>query len=200
MPDVHPSTLRLHDSLAGGLTHGDEATGWLLLRFLDGIGAELGVIDDIIRDSETAPGWARELDPDTTTRPGWLAQFVGSRVPSGASLTEAREVVRARPTLRRGSPGALVDAVARTLTGTRRVDLFERTPDVDHITVRTYAGETPDAAATERAARSQKPVRRILVMEVFPGLPYDERDALYATYDQMDAAFPTYDQLDRGGL
>lgn len=200
MPQVHPSTVRLYDAIGPGITRDDDTGGWLLLRLLDGIGAEIGAIDDVARDSETSLGWVRELDPDTTTRPGWLAQFVGSRVPTGTSLAEAREIVRARPTLRRGSPGALIDAVRRTLTGTRRVDLFERTPDVNHITVRTYASETPDPAATERAARSQKPVRRVLVMEVFPGLPYDERDARFATYDEMDAAFPTYDALDRGGL
>lgn len=193
---AHPTTELVHERLGPALTADDEATGWTLLAFLDAGVRPLGEVDDVVRDTDAGLGWARELDPELTSRPAFLGQFVGATVPAGMSDDDARHLVRDRPAVRRGSPGALRSAAQQHLTGARRVDLFERDGSPYRVRVRTYTAQTPDPAAVLRALLEAKPAGLTLVHEVFAGLPYDERDALFATYDELDASAPTFDLLD----
>lgn len=194
----HATTLELYDALGPGQTTGDDEGGYLLLRLLEGVGSLLGDVDDRVRATAEGGGWEQELDVDTTRSPRWLGQFVGVRIPDGTPLVRARELVRERRAFRRGSPAALRDAARNLLTGTRRVDLFERDGgNAYRVRVRTYESETPDPAAVYAALLEAKPAGLLLEHEVYPGASYDDRDARYATYDALDAAAPTYDDLDR---
>jgi hypothetical protein len=193
---THPTTQALFEAIGPGITTDDDGT---LLSFLDGAGHQLGDVDDRVRDDDASLGWERELDPDLTRAPGWAGQFVGVVIPGGTSLAEARAMIRARRAFRRGTPDALRDAARAHLTGTKRVDLFERDGSAYRVRVRTYARETPDPGSVALALQAAKPAGLVLVHEVFPGLPYDERDALFATFDDLDASAATFDQLDQGG-
>lgn len=350
-PDAHPTTHAVYRALGPTMTDGD--TDGVLLRYLDASARLLGDVDDRVRDNDSGLGWARELDPDLTLSPAWLGQFVGVTVPDGLSLADARARVLERASFRRGTPAALVAAAQAQLTGSRRVDLFERDGSAYQLRVRTYEAETPanlvsnpsfdvnttgwnagtrdttvahsgaaslriDKLETSNATRqftitlpasttytlsaywlldastygpsplgvlpyldvtgpngydspntssadttrvgvwqrvahtfttgaagtynlraiqqgvgarvawlddvmlqrgtvatpyisntdnpvrdaleAAKPAGLVLVHEVYPGAPYDERDAVYATYNQLDASATTYDTLDRGGL
>lgn len=190
---THPTTDLLYDAIGPGITTLDNGT---LLNWLDGPGSLLGEVDDVVRDSATAPGWAAELTADGSHNPRWTAQFLGVQVPGDASEQMVRDLIAARPSFRRGTPGALRAAAQLLLTGTKRVDLFERDGSAYRLRVRTYASETPDPAAVEAALRATKPAGLVLTYEVFNGLPYDERDPLFTTYDALDASAATYDALD----
>lgn len=191
---THPTTDRLYDALGPAIT-GQDPSG-LLAPWLDGPGHLLGEVDDVVRDTDSGLGWSREFDPALAKHPRWTAQLLGVQVPDGVSEQTIRDLIVARPSFRRGTPGALRAAAQALLTGTKRVDLFERDGTAYRLRVRTYTAETPDPAAVERALREVKPAGLALTYEVFTGAPYDERDAAFATYDELDASATTYDTLD----
>lgn len=192
---THPTTDRLYDALGPGITHGDDGT---LRYFLDGPGHLLGEVDDIVRDSGVGPGWSREFDPELTSNPRWLAQFVGVRVPQSADDAAVRALIQARPAFRRGTPQSLIEAVAVTLTGTRTVLLAERDGSAYALTVTTYTEETPDPAASEAAARAAKPAGLLLTYLTVPLASYTSLEAEAAeTYTVLEAgAAETYAVLE----
>lgn len=196
----HRTTVELYNALGPGITDGDLEAGGLLLRLLDAVGQLLGDVDDRVRDTADGFGWQRELDPDTTLSPAWLGAFVGVTIPDGTPLARARQLILERRAFRRGSPDAMLEAARELLTGTKRVDLFERDGSPYRLRVRTYESETPDPARVRAALEAAKPAGLVLVHEVYPGAEYDERDARFATYNALDASAATYDQLDRGGV
>jgi hypothetical protein len=201
---THPTTALVLEHLGPTLTDDDDGT---LEAFLDAGVRPLGEVDDIVRDTDAGDGWARELNPDTTSRPAWLGQFVGAVVPAGMTDAAARQLVRDRPAIRRGSPGAVRAAAQQHLSGTRRVDLFERDGGPYKVRVRVYSTQlpldgagNPDPEPVRLALMAAKPAGLTLTLEVYPGTPYDERDAGFATYDALDASATTYDLMDRGAI
>lgn len=191
---THPTTDRLYDAIGPAIT--DLDPDGILLALLDGPGSLLGEVDDIVRDTDDGLGWSREFDPALANHPRWTAQLLGVQVPQDASDLMVRDLIVARPSFRRGTPGALRLAAQQFLTGTKRVDLFERDGSAYRLRVRTYTSETPDPARVEQALRQVKPAGLVLTYEVFTGAPYDERDARFTTYDALDASALTYDSLD----
>jgi hypothetical protein len=141
-------------------------------------------IDVVARDSPAGnPGWARLLlELDTTARWAldWAAGFAGLD-PAEYTDDELREAITLPEGLRRGTLDALVAAVARTLTGSRSIRVLERTdpaqPGVDaayHLTLVVRTAETPDTAATLRAAVRQKAAGLVLHLAVVDGVVWDE--------------------------
>lgn len=191
---THPSTDRWMDALGRAINQNDPDGA--LLELLDSVGRRLGEVDDLVSDSVDGPGWSALMDPDRTPYPAWTAQLVGVTIPGGTSDAGARALIKARPRARRGSIQTIKDIARLHLTGTKRVDVIERTTSAYTFTVRTYAAETPDPAAVEAALRAAKPAGLVLTYEIRSGITYDERDALFTSYDQLDAAFSSYDDLD----
>ncbi len=202
---THPTTDRVYEALGPGLTADDDGS---LRLWLDGAGHQLGEVDDMVRDvapanagwsddldalfGETpeaaAPGWAREFDPETTSQPRWLAQFVGVRAPAALDDQQVRALIIDRPAFRRGTPAALKDAARVLLTGSQFVGLTERAGGSAYrLHVITYVPETPDPAAVEKALRVAKPAGLVLTYQAVPATSYAAREVQAAvTYSALE--------------
>lgn len=167
--------------------------GALLEDVVDGYAAPLAPVDELLQP--THRGWPAAFDVDATPDPAWVGEATGTSVPRGLSVEEKRDYVRDRASWRRGTPGAIKGAVGQLLTGTRRVDLFERDGSPWHLRVRTYSAESAglDEADLVAAAGTQKPVGITLEAEVALGASYDHVEAEWSSYDDFAAAYPNYD-------
>jgi hypothetical protein len=178
----------------------DEQLGWPFLTLLAGFAAAFGELHDIVRDTDQGPGWSPVLDPARAPVKAlpWLAQFAGVTLTPGATETDWREEITSPPAFQRGTPQAIIDATARTLTGDQRVALRERDGGPWDVTVITYTAQTPDPAATERAARSQKPAGLLMTFRVDPGWSVGEIETAYSTrtVGDIEAAFATVGDLE----
>lgn len=179
---------------------GDEQAGWPLLILLAGMGAAFGPVHDLVRDTDDGPGWSPLLDPARAPvwALPWLAQLAGVNLTPGAPADEWRDEITSPPAFRRGTPDAIVDATARTLTGAKRVTLRERDGSPWLITVITYTSQTPDAVAAERAARSQKPAGLVMTFRVDPGWDVGTLEATYSTrtIGDVEAGFASVGNLE----
>ncbi|MCA1781989.1 MAG: phage tail protein [Dermatophilaceae bacterium] len=179
-----PTTEEAYDALLH-LSDGDEATDWTLLRFLDAMVRQLDVIEELVRDDDDFVGWGRLLDIDAVPAAdiNWLAQFVG--VPPLAGADDETRRLRAKEAAgwKRGSPSAIQGAARQALTGTRRVDLYERDGSAYHFRVRTYLSETPDAAAVVAAVRALKPAGLTFEHEIQAGLTWGDATGTWAAPD-----------------
>ncbi|GAB3867414.1 hypothetical protein GCM10028801_41360 [Nocardioides maradonensis] len=187
-----PAALRILDALGEGYR---AAAGPLLEQIIDALAAPLDDTDS--RIAATPRGWAAVFDLDATPDPAWLGDAIGSRVPGGLTVEEARSFVRDRAYWRRGTPAAIQAAIVPFLTGSRRVTLLERDGSPWHLTVRVYDSELlPGITADDlkAAALTQKPVGIVLVVEVAAGASYDHMRTIHGpTYDDFEVSFPTYD-------
>lgn len=174
------------------------AAGELLVDLVDALTEDVAATDDLLTVADGAFGTAPLADLARTPFPHWLGQLAGLTVPARLSADEARIYVTGRGVSRRGTLAALKAAAAAGLTGTRRVDLFERDGSPWRLTVWTYATETPDGAVVLAGLESEKPVGIVLTYEVREGQTLgqlaasgDTLGALSArTYDDIRSAVP----------
>lgn len=197
-PVVAETAESLYDSL-GALTTGDEANGWPLLLFTDALcSVMLERIHEIAADRGGRPGWQTVLDPDTCPAYAlpYLAQFVGVALEPSLSEEEQRTKIVVPEGWARGTKAALVAAVQRTLTGTKRVLLRERYPDNAYqLQVRTLAAETSDEAATLAAILTQKPIGIVLAYEAITGQQWDDLLASSADWDAVESTYADWDDV-----
>jgi Phage tail protein (Tail_P2_I) len=152
----------LYDRLSP-LAWADAEHGFALKHLCDAIGAMHDPVHGMVSPDE-GPPWSPLLDPDRAPAAflPWLAQVVGERVPAGESETASRERIRLPQGVRRGKVSALIAAAQRTLTGTKFVQVLERTSSAYTLSVVTLTAETPDAAQTNRDLQAAKPAGLIL--------------------------------------
>lgn len=170
------ATDELYDALGPipTLGDGDEAAGWPLRRYIDGLGQILQRIIDLSADTPTGePGWSIILDParcPTYALP-WLAQLVGVRF-TAAQDTDARQraAIRAEQGFNRGSIAALEAAIAPYLAAGSLPVIVERDTSAYHLTVE-IVGSYLGAAF------------------------YYLLDGEYGTYTALDGAFATYEAM-----
>lgn len=178
----------------------DEQFDWPFLRFLAGLAAAFGELHDIVRDTDEGPGWSSVLDPVRAPEWAlpWTALFAGVTLTPGLSEAQRRDEITSPPAFQRGTPQAIVDATARTLTGAKRVTLRERDGGPWLITVITYTADTPDAAAAERAARSQKPAGLLMTFRVDTGWDIGTLEETYSTrtVGDVEAGFASVGNLE----
>lgn len=197
MTAPHPTSLALYDALGPGITVDDGGT---LLSWLDGPAALLGEVDDVVGDTDAGPGWSRELTVTGSRNPRWTAQLLGVQAPPGATDAQVRQLLSDRPAFRRGTPGAIIAAAAALLTGTRYVGLRERDGSAYRLTVVTYTGETPNAAAVNAALQAAKPAGLVLTHQVVTPTSYTAMEAMAPlTYTDLEAQPAlTYSQQEAG--
>lgn len=170
--------------------------GALLEDVVDGYAAPLVRVDELLQPTER--GWPAAFDVDATPDPAWVGEATGTTVPRGLTVEDQRAYVRDRASWRRGTPGAIKGAVGQLLTGTRRVDLFERDGSPWHLRVRTYSAESGgvDEADLVAAARTQKPVGVTLEAEVAMGATFDHHEAELASFDEFGTTYSTFDEAE----
>lgn len=194
-PVVTPTTEEAYASL-GPWTAQDESLDWPLLRFLDSLMRQLDEVEQLSRDTDAYVGWGRLLDlqdtPDNALP--WLAQFVGVVPLQGLDPASQRIRIGDAAGWKRGAPGAIKAAAQQVLTGTRRVDLFERDGSAYRFRIRTYAGETPDAEKVRQAVLELKPAGLVFTYEIQQGPTLNELsgtiDAQTGTIDDYSNAVP----------
>ena len=181
-PVVSPAALRTYDALVA-YQGGDEPGGFLLLHLCEASARTRAKPTEILRHDDTGSGWRRALDP--VRCPAWLlpwlSQFVGCPSIDGLTGEQQRAAVRDAPGLQRGTVAAFTGAITASLIGARTVVVRERydptNPGEDapyHLTFITRTAETPDVAATTRAALTQKPSGLVLHVVVVDGVSWSE--------------------------
>lgn len=182
--------------------HRDTENGDPVALICRAIGGQFRDVDLVVRDADDGtPGWARlfDLEQTATNAPwalGWVAQIAGARIPDGMAPDVAVTYIREVAGHRRGTPGAMRAAVYATLdtprTPEQAVRIVERTTSAYTFTVIVSSSETPDAAASEAAARAQKPAGLVMTFIVSDAPIIDEGaetiDSVAATIDDAIVA------------
>lgn len=167
--------------------------GPLLAPLVRGLSTVADETDALI--APTDRGWAAVFDLDQTPMPAWLGAATGTTVPGGLTLAEQRAYVRERSQWRRGTPGAIREAVRAVLTGSRRVVLYERDGSPWRLRIRVWSAELPPGGAgeVEAAARTQTPVGLIVEVEVRTGASFAHMTAVHGpTFADEQTEFPTF--------
>lgn len=173
------------------LARGDEERGWPLLHLVEGSTRSLDEVEQLSRDNGETPGWAQIMDVDQAPLAylPWLGLFVGVWLDRALPEDEQRSRIRVAEGLERGTVAAFKDAVARTLTGNKTIYLIERDGSAYRFTLNTLVSETPDPAATEAAARRQKPAGLVMTYAVVTSRPINTLEG------SIDAQPGTIDSL-----
>lgn len=130
-------------------------------------------LDDVDQRARiTAGGWAAMFDVDATPDPAWIGAAIGSPVPPGSTVEQARAYVKDRPYWRRGTPAAITAAVADLLVGPKRVRLIERDGSPWRLTVLVFTSELAPGVTLDdlrAAVATQKPVGIIATVQLVGG-------------------------------
>jgi Phage tail protein (Tail_P2_I) len=127
------------------LAYADSTYQWSLLNYLGAIGQMLQKQDYLSHSPDgKLPIWYNIVNIETITDDGlpWLGQMCGVRVNEALTPDQQRQQIRDHIGWGRGRPDVLEKSIQVYLTGTKTVDLQERTPDPYSFTISTYADET----------------------------------------------------------
>lgn len=167
---------------------------WELLQFVQALFGQLVEIDDLVRDTDEHVGWGRLLDVDAAPEWAlpWLAQFVGVTPIKGLDAASQRLRIKEAAGFHRGSVNAIKAAAGQYLTGTRRVELYERDGSPWRFRIRTYESETPNAQAVRDAVAALKPAGLIFIHEVQRGLAINQ---MVGTIDEQTQTIDSYSNV-----
>ena len=167
------ATLELWGALPQFVQDADAANQYTFLSWLEGIGGQQQLIDNLCRDSEFGPGWSAIVDLGRCPSYAlpWLAQFVGVNLPGSIlSNDEAtRQAILAHPGFNRGTVAAIIDAAQSLLGPNSYVNVIERYPDPYSLTVQYYDNNG--------------------------SLTYSELAVAEPTYAAVDSAYATYNNF-----
>lgn len=190
--DVPPLVREAYEAL-GPWARADENV-WHLLHWIDSMFSQLAEVDELVRDTDDHVGWGRLLDVDAAPDWAlpWLAQFVGVIPLQGLDPASQRLRIKGAAGFHRGTIEAVKDAARQRLTGTRRVELYERDGSPWRFRIRTYASETPDPQAVVDAVTALKPAGLVFVHEVHSGI---EINLMTGTIDQQQGQIDSYGNI-----
>lgn len=149
MTTLSPAGQFVYDRLGPAITSQDAENGHVLRALASTLVSPIDLVEAAVGREG---GFDPLLNPDgcPVALLPWLAQLVGVDLPAGFDEATGRALVKNPPSWRAGTPQAIVDAAKAHLTGSRRVDLAERThpdrPGEDspwHFTITIYADEAP---------------------------------------------------------
>lgn len=190
MPE-HILVQEVFDSL-GPWARADESGE--LLAFVRALVAPLAFVDDVVRDTDDYVGWGTLMDVDVAPvwALPWLAQFVGVSHIYGESEASQRIRIKEASGFHRGTPASIIGAARQYLTGTRRVELYERDGSPWVFRVRTYLSETPDPAKVQAAVLALKPAGLVFNYELQEGV---EINGLVGTIDGLVGTIDSYSNV-----
>jgi hypothetical protein len=178
--------------------HREDDVSGELEDFVAALAGPLEALNSILSETDTHIPWEVALDVDEAPQEvlPWLAQWVGVRPVKGQPTEDLRGAIRTPDGFARGSLSALLAKAQRTLTGTQRLIVRERTPGPYNLYVRSLVTETPDSAATLAALISQKPAGIVLDYAAAAGMTYIDVAAEWSTFADLEAEGMTYDELE----
>lgn len=175
----------------------DEAEDYALLIFCSAQMLPLEPVYEIVRERDDSPPWGILFDVDEA--PAWalpyLSMYPGVVLEPGMSEEQQRNEIREPTGWRRGQTASIKIAGQRTLTGTKRVIVRPRTPEVGIHFIRTLIGETPDPARTEAVLRSALPAWELLDYEAMVGVTVEDIAASFKSVEALTAAFKSVEDL-----
>lgn len=195
---ANPIAVRIRAEIDPFVRWWPEANRIMLLRFIEGWTNPLMITEQYVRDNGDRPGYADVMHPDTAPPEWlpWLAMLVGLRLRQGASEVDQREQIRGMQGLKRGSVGATRSRIKQTLTGTKTVYFLERYGSPWRTGITTIASETPDPAATLRAAAEQKPIGIVLTSTVIAGgLNFDTLTYTHTNFNQITSLYQDFNEV-----
>jgi hypothetical protein len=158
---------------------------------VDAIGVMFEQVQEIVIDGDQ-PGWTVPVTLSESPALAWLGQFVGVR-PRAEYIDETfRVAIGDVDGFSRGTPASMAAAAAKTLTGDKTVNFYERDGSAYQLTAVTYTSETPDEAATEAALNLYKPAGIILTYVRVDGQVYAELESSYDDYADLESTFADY--------
>lgn len=188
----------IYDELAP-LAYDDEKQGWSLAYYCAAIAKMFDQVNGYASTQDDgAEGWGWILDPNRAPAEvlPWLGQFYGVQVPEGTPEGDARAMVSAARELKRGTPQAIKDEIAATLTGGKRVLLFERDGgNAYRIRVSTFTSETPDAAASEAALLRQKPAGIMYTFNQVTGGDFNSLRDTHASFAALTTTYADFNEV-----
>lgn len=156
--NASPDTLELYSYLPQFLQDTDAENHYTFLSWLEGIGSQQQIIDDLCRDTPEAIGWSTIFNVGTcpTYALPWLAQCVGVRFP-GTLTSDAlqRQAILAQAGMKRGTVAAIQAAILPYLGSNGSVQIIERYPDPYSLTI-VYGDN--DGSLTYSELAVQKPL------------------------------------------
>lgn len=158
--DTPTAAERLYERLGPVATY-DAENGYVVQYIAEALALPQAVVDEVMVDGDQL-AWQPALDPDTCPADWlpWLAQFPGvTLLPSDLTEAQRRARIKAAAGFYRGTQRAMIGAVQATLSAPDApVTILTNVGDDRWaLEVITRTADTPDPAASERAARSQKP-------------------------------------------
>lgn len=169
-----------------------------LWALCDGIYAMFQAVEELTAERDDGlPGWASMVDINACQSQylPYLAQFVGAQVQLGLSDADQRAYIMSLPGFNRGRPATIISTTQATLTGSKFVDLQERSGTAWQYTVVTKPSETPNPAATVAAIQSQKVGPDQFTHLLVEHATYGWLAGEYATYADVVATYATYTDL-----
>lgn len=169
-----PGALRLYSRWAP-IAAGDEGAGFPLLAFAEAFTLGTAPLEEIVREDDEMPAWARAVDVDNAplwVLP-WLACLVGVEWREAEPTERLRTLIKTRPRHRRGTPDAIRNAALDTMDPSATladVRLVQRSGGPWHDALVVSVTKAPDQAATTAAALGEKPAMRRLDV-VFSDVP-----------------------------
>lgn len=201
-PILHPAAEQVYRLLPDYAQAADEGADWTLARFTGAAAVGLEKPNEFLTlvDPDTSvTGTCELVNAAAVPRAylawlGWLVGVDTSVIPD-ADVRDA--VGSAADTQRRGAAGSIVEAVQRTLTGSRTVWVYSNVSGVDPylITVLTLTAETASTPASLAAAQSEKPAGVDLELLTVAGSTWILANATYATWNAVVAAKATWTAL-----
>ncbi len=201
-PTLHPAAAQVYRLLPDYVQAADPGTDWTLARYVGAAATGLERVNEFLTliDPDTSvTGTCELVNPAAVPRAylawlGWLVGVDTSVIPD-ADVRDA--VGNAAATQRRGSLGAIQDAVQRTLTGSKSCRVYANVSGTDPylITVITLTADTPDAGVSLAAAWTEKPAGVDLELQTVTGSIWTEVVAEYPDWLAVVAAHPTWSDL-----
>jgi len=143
------------------------------------------------------PPWSLLFDVENCPSESlpYLAQYVGCVLTPEMDEAQQRSEIAEPTGWKRGWHDSIETVAQRSLTGTKKVILRPRTPEVGEYYARTMLSETPDPSRVERDLRAAVPAWSLLDYEAFDGYTYADLDAGFETYAAVDAEFDSYGEI-----
>lgn len=174
----------------------DDETGDLA-AFTGALTRPMERVYSLIGEEHQEDPWSIVLNADrcpTECLP-WLALWEGVDLTPDMTEGEQRQAIKDREGEARGRPATIRARVERTLTGSKRVVIRERTPGPYNLYIRTIGMETPNPDLTLAAILQQKPAGLTLDYAAATGLTYIDLAADYMTYGDVAASGLSYREL-----